>query len=98
LHLAARTHSKVLLDCLFGLGAKIHIKGASNELYWKQYQKSSQLIREDEWDTTPLELARTQGEECYRVFLQAALEAGVDIDSDGDMFWPAEENLSISNG
>jgi ankyrin repeat protein len=97
LHLAARRRSKLLLTCLFKLGANPHIKGAPSDLYWKQYHEKSQLIGEGERCVTPIDLARSYGEEYYKIFLLAAQEAGIDIswDSDGDAFWPAEENLSI---
>jgi ankyrin repeat protein len=97
LHLAAWRRSKLLLTCLFKLGANPHIKGAHNDLYWKQYHEKSQLIGEGEHCVTPIDLARSHGKEYYKIFLLAAQEAGIDIswDSDGDAFWPAEENLSI---
>jgi hypothetical protein len=97
LHLAARTRSKLLLNCLLRLGANPHIKGAPDDLYWAQYHNKSQLVGEGERCATPIDVAQGQGEECYQSFLLAAQEAGIDIswDSDGDTFWPAEENLSV---
>jgi ankyrin repeat protein len=95
LHLAARTNSKYVLDCLFQLGANPHIKGVSQQVYWKHCHRKSKLLDACEHCVTPLDLARNEGDECLKTFVRAAQEACIDLslDSDGEAFWPAEEHL-----
>jgi hypothetical protein len=95
LHLATHTSfTREVLDCLFQLGADIHLKGLPPALYWTAcHTKSGSVLPLSEHTSTPYDLVLGDTTGKRDRLIQAATRCGIllQLDLEGDLFFDAIE-------